>query len=527
MHKMLSPLDLVGRAKFHVGAALAEPANRALSGPHGVVYLEPLAMQLLVVLAEHSGEVVTREGLGERCWGNPYVGDDALNRAIGAVRRGLRDSGADDGLIETIPRTGYRLKAPEPPIEPLPNVEADAAASPASPHRRGLLVGGLTMALIAAAGLPWWRGTWRGTWRGARRDARIDRLIAESENAMRLAVPAADQQGAGFLREALALAPDDAELWGRLALAERNVAEYSPPAAVGAMLQQVDRTAGEALSRDPQQPDALAARALLLPVFGNWARAIDALQTILGDHPDHLPSLNGLALAQSSAGLLALSYPVRLKTVTADPLHAGYNFRSIFAHWMNGNVAAADRAGERGLELWPRHLGTWLARNLVFQGTNRPDRALAMLDDKQARPTLTPAILREMRAVAVALETKDKRLRDQAVDGQMRLVINGGPLMSVMASSNLVLLGAIDHVFELSQGYLLERGPLMMETSWKEGRILHNDLRRRATNYLFLPLNAPMQADPRFGRLMQDIGLADFWRATGLTPDYLGSRRLP
>lgn len=90
------------------------------------------------------------------------------------------------------------------------------------------------------------------------------------------------------------------------------------------------------------------------------------MRGVLDDHPEHLPTIDALSFVWASAGLVRAHYPLRLRTVELDPFHAAYNFRSNYAHWMNRRLADADRAGARGLELWPRHAPTWLARVGVF-----------------------------------------------------------------------------------------------------------------------------------------------------------------
>ena len=60
-------------------------------------------MQVLIVLAEAAGQVVTRGTLFDRCWGGVYVGDDSLNRTIGAVRKFAADIADGSFEIETIP----------------------------------------------------------------------------------------------------------------------------------------------------------------------------------------------------------------------------------------------------------------------------------------------------------------------------------------------------------------------------------------------------------------------------------------
>jgi hypothetical protein len=92
--------------------------------------------------------------------------------------------------------------------------------------------------------------------------------------------------------------------------------------------------------------------------------------------------------------------------VSGDPLRAGYNFRSVFPHGMNGRLAAADQAAERGLDPWPGHTASWLAAAGLLAYTGGTDRALAMLDEAPARPVaLPPPLLQQMRACWTALQS--------------------------------------------------------------------------------------------------------------------------
>ncbi len=76
------------------------------------VPLEPRVMQLLVRLADRAGEVVSREDLLAAVWPNTVVNDDALTRAISDLRRAFEDDRRDPRIIETIPKSGYRIIAP-------------------------------------------------------------------------------------------------------------------------------------------------------------------------------------------------------------------------------------------------------------------------------------------------------------------------------------------------------------------------------------------------------------------------------
>src|SRR5215212_1767259 len=109
---MITTADLVAREDFTLGGVIVSPSTRALRGPAGTEDIEPRVMQVLVVLAEAAGQVITRETLFNRCWGAVYVGDDSLNRAVAAVRRAVETVGGRFE-VDTIPRTGYRLVVPK------------------------------------------------------------------------------------------------------------------------------------------------------------------------------------------------------------------------------------------------------------------------------------------------------------------------------------------------------------------------------------------------------------------------------
>src|SRR5947209_2061 len=70
--------------------------------------------QVLVLLLEHAGDVVTREQIQQALWpGDTFVDfDHSLNAAINKLRAALGDSGANPRFIETLARRGYRFIAP-------------------------------------------------------------------------------------------------------------------------------------------------------------------------------------------------------------------------------------------------------------------------------------------------------------------------------------------------------------------------------------------------------------------------------
>ena len=82
---------------------------------HGIrLKLQDQPFQVLALLLEHPGEVVTREELQQQLWpAHTFVDfDTGLNSAIKKLRDVLADSADEPRYIETLPRRGYRFIAP-------------------------------------------------------------------------------------------------------------------------------------------------------------------------------------------------------------------------------------------------------------------------------------------------------------------------------------------------------------------------------------------------------------------------------
>ena len=81
---------------------------------HGLqVRLQEQPFEVLVMLLEHPGEVVTREELQKRLWpADTFVDfDHGLNKAINKIREALGDSAESPRFVETVARRGYRFLA--------------------------------------------------------------------------------------------------------------------------------------------------------------------------------------------------------------------------------------------------------------------------------------------------------------------------------------------------------------------------------------------------------------------------------
>jgi adenylate cyclase len=115
-----------GVASFFVADWLVEPKSNSLIRDEESTHVEPKAMRVLTMLAANAGQVVTRQELEDSIWADMVVGPDSLTNTVIKLRRALKDNARNASIIETIPKTGYRLIAPvreieeegnEPPLE--------------------------------------------------------------------------------------------------------------------------------------------------------------------------------------------------------------------------------------------------------------------------------------------------------------------------------------------------------------------------------------------------------------------------
>src|SRR5262245_573574 len=103
----LPPIDLARTPDFSLGSLRVRPSSREVSADNASEQLEPRVMQVLVALANRRGEVVSRDDLIAQCWDGRVVGEDAVNRCTGRLRKLSQAHGGF--TLETIARVGYRL----------------------------------------------------------------------------------------------------------------------------------------------------------------------------------------------------------------------------------------------------------------------------------------------------------------------------------------------------------------------------------------------------------------------------------
>ena len=129
------------------------------AGHGNKVLLREQVFQVLRMLVEREGKIVTREEIKSRLWSDDTVidFDHSINSTIKVLRRTLGDSADNPRYIETLARRGYRLMPVIEYLDPAPEAapgEIVAEAHPPRGHWRRVLAAGV---LLAVGALSLWR----------------------------------------------------------------------------------------------------------------------------------------------------------------------------------------------------------------------------------------------------------------------------------------------------------------------------------------------------------------------------------
>jgi TolB-like protein/DNA-binding winged helix-turn-helix (wHTH) protein/Tfp pilus assembly protein PilF len=138
--------DPSGRLRFglfEVDLRAGELTKRGLR-----IRLQEQPFQVLAMLLEKRGEVVTREELRTKLWSQTVVDfDHGINKAINKIREALGDSAENPRFVETVARRGYRFLADVTQIDTdadrPPGRQTDRPVPPADSHRAELADAGM------------------------------------------------------------------------------------------------------------------------------------------------------------------------------------------------------------------------------------------------------------------------------------------------------------------------------------------------------------------------------------------------
>jgi len=151
-----------------------------------------------------------------------------------------------------------------------------------------------------------------------------------------------------------------------------------------------------------------------------------------------------------------------------------------------------------------------VCRVFIKPGSGKWDVNGRTLGDYFPRPALVTAIQQAF----VATDTLGRYDVKANVDGS-----EGSPQIAALAILVLSALREVDAAFEVANGFLLDRGAVIVRPRPDPKLPRINNPGWRNTFGLFTPPTRAMRLDSRFKPLAEGLGLAEYWRKRGIGPD--------
>lgn len=494
---------------FTIGNAKVEPATRQLSaGPiHETV--EPRVMQALVALTRANGSIVTRDELIERCWDGRIVTDDAINRVLSRIRQLGSGIGGGSFTVETITKVGYRLVAqqfsrpPRPPSFPALKVPSESSVP-----RRAVLTGLAVAGGAALAGGILWQRPWR-----RRPLPEAKEMYRRGDLAQRAGTPDQARQSVSYFERAVSIDPEYGAAWGALALAYTHNIEGYGEVELASLPGRIRSASRQAMDLDPGNPDAQLALICIPPFFRHWAKMEADLRRLCDRYPQHWLAHGRLAMLLYQVGRLNEGIAFHKRVIGIDPMIVGPYAFAANALSSAGRVQEADTMLRQASERWPAHPLLWHAKfnHLLFTG--RPQAAAAFLMDPDALPSgFDQNAVRQRLTLARAVD-KGREPDVRAVVDHYLPIAQADSSSIVIVAPVLSLLGQTDLTFSILERYYFNRGSFGTPAPI-------GPYTRRYTDVLFTTPMAAARGDPRFVRLVREMGLEAYWHSTGTSPDY-------
>ena len=453
------------------------PSRNLLVRGEREVRVEPRVMDVLVHLAERTGQVVSKEELTERVWRCRSVTDEVLTVAIYALRKALGDDARRPVYVETVSRRGYRWVAPVASLLPTPPPVPVLPPAHPPPRARWPMVAATTALALFAAGAVW-------TVTVARHTPHVP--PAEAHEAYLKGRYFLDQRSIQGWRQALeqferAVALDSQDPAAQAGLADTYSAMSDFGVASPAELRpRAMRSARRALELDARSAAAQEALGRAQFLFEwDFATAERSLARAVELDAEYMPAYQAMAWLKSARGQYAEAVAAARRALQLDPVNTARYTELAWVLGLGGHHGEALHELERALQLNPRSFTACMMKGWAWEMAGQPDAAFAAYRDGLRLGGVSEESLRNLEA--------DYRAQGLAGCYRRWLQRGGMPMSDTFRAQMYVRVGELDHAIE-SLEHACQKG---------EGALAWVNVE---------PSFRVLRSDPRFQRIAARVG---------------------
>ncbi len=384
-----------------------------------------------------------------------------------------------------------------------------ARRSPSS-TRRGILVGGSAAAALAVAG----GGVFLYRRMNPALPPEVENLMVQAEALASQNNKLGQDQAMGLYQRVVELAPDYAKGWGRLGLVYAVASHYRQRPESTSFRAKAESAGRRALELDPDSVYGELALAVARPFIGSWAEWDRRMTKALAKDPRNDDLLTYRAVMLQFEGRASEAVPL-YQRIRKRPLLPAVYTNYIQALWSSGRLIELDQAMADAASLYPTQPSIWFARFNILSFDRRTDAAIALLESREGRPANIERNIPAFARTARAIQSRDPAEVKAIVAADLADARNSAS-DAEYAIRDAAALGRVDDAFALADAYYFSRGYAIPDFHGAKDVTLNE----RQTRLLFEPVTKPMRADPRFERLVADLGFDRYWKQSGNQPDY-------
>jgi hypothetical protein len=249
---------------------------------------------------------------------------------------------------------------------------------------------------------------------------------------------------------------------------------------------------------------------MLDPVYRHWIEAERADREALKAQPRMPLLLFLLSDVLASVGRWTDAADLAQKFDRSQFLIAGAERKVVVSLWSAGDFQRADDAMRIAVGHWPRNPYVWRTHLAYLTYSGRASEARALLRDPNRPPEISSDYVSAASATVDAVAGQEKAA--DAIERNLAY-LKGEAAAVFMVAHACAALGAADPLFAILNGYYFGQG------DWRSTAPPAGD-EDRVTAPLFMPPMRKMWRETRFDQLVTRVGLTDYWRQSGTTPDY-------